>query len=634
MQNDGEYMTLVKFGGKYYIVNNNCSLTEVNYDEATRTVEVDDPMLWKIQKNIPNGHIYFNSTEAGFDDRQIASDWYRRYLDPSSGTGYLEETNKQGAGHVDIDAGTVHTAHGVTYYEHHITNRTNVENSTTVSIDNTSTDDSMLYNIYHGDRNGNNYLGVVANPDGTLRLAGQQSSSNAAVFVFATPTKVKELDWKKHTVDHIDISINGTANVSIPLAYGKYYGSTAGDQEAPILTISDNIKIELSKDQMVDQNQLLIKAEDMKRATISAARADNGKELDDAFYITGYSGNVANGNSNDQVRIEGSFLVADLRGKDYENVDEERYKNNSLGYRDRVKEARKNNIVEYTVTVVKPLTYYLIYPGLGQLYDAEGKPLIITVDVAFSASFNYWDENNECPALVNPDGRPDSQTGYSTAEWKSGGIDPSGMSGMDFVLGGNADDQNSPLTALEITKVIMDENGNRIELKAPIQNYFDIYEKKNATNDQKNGVAGLHVEDNLNHPTWQADLRDETIRDGYTYWRTKHVTVDDTGSAITFDFNATDAMYYITERHDEESLPETVTDKDGNEYIYVKTYMETEYVRRGDQYDDKVTYPKPVHVTEDYTRDSGSYASIPEAQASSPIWGGTKERRLPGVLRL
>ena len=71
-------------------------------------------------------------------------------------------------------------------------------------------------------------------------------------------------------------------------------------------------------------------------------------------------------------------------------------------------------------------------------------------------------------------------------------------------------------------------------------------------------------------------------------------------------------MYYITERHDEESLPETVTDKDGNEYIYVKTYMETEYVRRGDQYDNKTEHPKPVHVTEDFTRDCGSYASIPE----------------------
>ena len=40
--------------------------------------------------------------------------------------------------------------------------------------------------------------------------------------------------------------------------------------------------------------------------------------------------------------------------------------------------------------------------------------------------------------------------------------------------------------------------------------------------------------------------------------------------------------------------------------------METEYVRRGDDYDDKTQYPKPVHVTQEYTRENGSYQSIPE----------------------
>ena len=631
MQNSGEYMTLVKYEGKYYIVNNDCSLTEVNYDEATKTVGVEDPMLWTVNRNNPNGHIYFNSTEVGFDWRQIASGWYRRYLDPSSATAFLEETNGNGPGHVDIDAGDKHTAHGVTYLEHHVTDRTNVENATTVSIDNTLTGDSSLYKIYHG----NSYLGVVSNGDGTFRLAGQQSGENAAEFLFASPTEVKSVDWKQHTVDHIDISIAGTANVSVPLAYGKYYGSTEGDKEEPILTVDDNMKVELSEAQMVDPGQLRITADDMKRATITATRADNGRPIDNAFYVTGYSGNVRNGTSNDQVRIEGSFLVADLRGTEYESINADSYKNNYGGYRDNVNTARKNNTVEYTVTVVKALTYNLIDPELGQLYDADGNPLTVTVDVAFSASFNYWDSENECPALVNPDGGPNSQTGYSTAAWQAGGIDPSGMSGMDFVLGGNADDPNSPLTALEITKVIMDENGNRIELKVPVTNYFDIYEKKNATKEQKNGVAGLHVVDNLNQPEWHADSRDATIRDGYTYWRTKRVTVDETGSSIVFDFNATDAMYYIVEKHDEESLPQIVMDKAGNEYVYVKTYFETEYVRRDDEagthdeYSNKTLHPQAMHLTEDYTRASTgdyAYASIPEVAGKFTKLDGTQKK--------
>ena len=622
MQDNGQYMALVKHNGKYYIVNNDGSLTEVEYDEATKKVKVDDPMLWTINKNNPNGHIYFNSAEAGFNNLQTASDWYRRYLDPTSESGWLEETNKSGPGHVDIDEGDQHYAENAGWYwEHHITDRSIVENKTTVSIDNTSTGDSTLYNIYHGDKNGSNYLGVVTNTDGSLRLAGRQSGDNAAEFVFASPTEVKSVDWVNHTVDHIDISIAGTASVSVPLAYGKYYGSTAGDAEAPVLTVSDNIKIELSEEQMVDREQLRITAEDMKGATITAARADNGQPIDDAFYITGYSGNVANGTSNDQVRIEGSFLVADLRDTEYEHVNTFYYQNfhtwdmyNPNDYTRNVNQARKNNTVEYTVTVVKPLTYNLIDPELGQLYDADGEPLTVTVDVAFSASFNYWDSRNECPAV-------NGKTGFGGAAWTNGGIDPSNISGMDFVLGGNAEDPNSPLTALEITKVIMDEEGNRIELKDPVVNYFDIYEKKDATNDQKNGVAGLHVVDSLNHPEWQADPRDAAIRDGYEFWRTKRVTVDESGSAIVFDFDASDAMYYIVEKHDDESLPDTIMDKDGNEYAYDKTYFETEYVRRDneegthDEYSNKSLHPHAMHITEEYTRDSTggyAYASIPE----------------------
>lgn len=127
--------------------------------------------------------------------------------------------------------------------------------------------------------------------------------------------------------------------------------------------------------------------------------------------------------------------------------------------------------------------------------------------------------------------------------------------------------------------------------------------------------------DTLNHPEWQADSRDATIHNGYIYWRTKKVTVDDSGSAIVFDFNATDAMYYIVEKHDEESLPETVEDKAGNEYVYEKTYFETEYVRRDDdngthdEFSNKTLHPQAMHITEEFTRDSSgdnAYASIPE----------------------
>ena len=572
MQDNGQYMTLVKYNDKYYIVNNDGSLTEVQYDDATKTVEVDDPMLWNVNQNNPNGHIWFNSRETGFEWRQTASDWYRRYLDPSVSGAITEEnssnvnvvydyTNQDGsvANHIDRNGSRTRA----------------LESQTAVNIYDDPNDDKDTYKIYHGAWNaGQNYLGVELDENGVpARLVGQKNISDAAEFVFASPTAVKAPNYLTHTVDHIDVSIEGSANVSIPLAYGNYYGEH-GDSEAPIKVVSANTKLELSKDQMVDPSQLKITSDDMKRATITAVRADTGETLDDAFYITGFSGNVHTSLSADQVRIEGSFLVADLRGTEYETIDGGRYSQNAT-YRNNVRTARLDNKVEYTVTVVKPLTYNLVDPDLGQLYDEDGNAITVTVDVAFSASFDYWDNGNECPAVhyASTDGE---------AAWRAGGVDSSNLSGMDFVLGGDAENPDSPLVALEITKVIMDEEGNRIELRSPVTNYFDIYEKRNATNNEKNGVTGLHVVDSLNHPEWESDDRDATIHNGYSYWRTKRLTVDDTGSAVVFDFNATDAMYYIVEKHDEESLPEMVTDRSGEEWTYVKTYIETEYVRRDD----------------------------------------------------
>ena len=625
MQDNGQYMTLVKYNDKYYIVNNDGSLTLVDYDEATKTVEVDDPMMWTVIQNNPNGHIYFNSRETGFDWRQTASDWYRRYLDPSASNAITEE-----------DSDKVTVVYDYTNQDGTVANHINrnsdqtraFENQTAVNIYDDPDDGKETYKIYHGAWNaGNNYLGIAFDENGNpVRLTGQNSIDEAAEFVFALPTAVKAPNYVTHTVDHIDISIEGSANVSVPLAYGNYYGAN-GDDDDPIKTVINNTKIELTKDQMVDPTQLKITAEDLKRVTITTSRADNGQNIDDAFYITGFSGNAHTSLSADQVRIEGSFLTADLRGTQYERIDGNRYATES-DYRQAVRNARLANKVEYTVTVVKPLTYKLIDPELGQLYDEDGEPIIITVDVAFSASFNYWDTGNECPAVhyAATDGE---------SAWRAGGVDSSNLSGMDFVLGGNAEDPNSPLTALEITKVIMDESGNRIELKVPVTNYFDIYEKKNATNDQKNGVAGLHVVDSLNHPQWQADSRDATIRNGYDFWRTKRVTIDESGSAIVFDFNATDAMYYIVEKHDEESLPEIVMDKAGNKYAYVKTYIETEYVRRDneegthDVYSNRDLHPQAMHLTEDYTRDSSgnyAYASIPEVAGKFTQLDGTQKK--------
>ena len=610
-------IVLVKYGDDYYVVNNDGSLAKAEYNEHANTVTMSDPMMWKVEDH----HVYFNSTEVGFDGTQQGSDWYRRFLDPSASGGWTEE-NRENIGDEHFVLGPEHSAEidgrRVTWHESRIQNRpTNVESATSVNVNGDGTGPYSISN------DSGSYLGIALDSNGKPdHLTGGKGSDAAAEFYFATPTDVNSSCYLKNTVNHIDISIAGVANVSVPLAYGNYYGPQ-GDKADPIKTVTSNTKIDLGESAMEDPSeQLRITADDIKRATITTTC--NGTDINDAFYITGYSGNVANGLSNDQVRIEGSFLCADLRGTEYETVDKNLY-NTDQAYKNAVNEARLAHKVEYTVTVIKTLTYNLVDPVVGQLYDEGGQPITVPIDVAFSASFTYWDDTtfgNECPAV-----RWSSADGENA--WKAGGIDSSDWSGMDFKLGGNADDEKSPLVALEITKVVMDDKGNNIKLKYPVTNYFDIYEKKGASAQAINGdLTGLHVVDDNNHPAWVPDSRDATIHDGYgdAPWRTKHVTVGETGSAIVFDFNATDAMYYIVEKHDADSLPEVVVDKDGKQWTYVKTSIETEYVSRGDAYSDKTQHPNAMHVTEDFTRDSGSYASIPEVAGKFKTMQGVEKK--------
>ena len=598
-----QQMILVKDGTRYYIVNNDATLTEVGYDSATGTVSVIEPMLWTFEGSGNNRHIYFNSEATGFGTNQLASDYYRRYLDPTASTathnGYTEE-NKD----VSVSLGDYYPAQwwnqdtGTYVSNNYVSNRNTALNETTLTYDEGS----------HAIHQGNTYFAIERDDDGKpVRLVGQEGSAGAATFEFAEASELPNGFHLVNAVNHIDISIKGTAKVDVPLAYGSYYGPNGAAGPA-IKVVDDNEKLELGEAQMVDPTQLGVTADDMKRATISASSPSN-PELNDAFYITGFSQNTGTAYSTPQVRIEGKFLVADVpadqmyNGHSLRNVDGNLYDGQGWwgtgrdwNYVNAVRAARLANKVTYTVTVIKTLQYYLVDPELGQLYDSEGNPIIVPVDVAFSASFNYWDDENsanggnECPPI------------QGNSDWKAGDIPNHDLSGMDFKLGGDAEDPNSPLLALEITKVIQDVNGNRIALKTPVTNTFEIHRSTTA---RKNGVRDINV-DEYKTPV------DDGIYEGYSPLHDKKITVGEQGMALVYDYNVTEGMYYIVEKSDNENLPKTITDTNDNEWKYVKTYIETEYVRRGDKYDDKVEYPNPMHVSQDYTTADGEYKSVPE----------------------
>ena len=623
---DGQQvMVLVKDDNRYFIVNNDASLTEVGYDQATNSVIVTEPMLWTSETtNDGNRHLYFHSEATGFGGDLIASDYYRRYLDPNSDSGWLQEQNKDSSAssYVTVTFDYRFQNQGEWIEANHIADpngRVAPLNATNLNIDGSG-------RISHRNSDGTSgkYFAIERDEAGTpVRLTNQDGADGATQFIFATASKVPSGLHLDNAVNHIDISIQGDAQASVPLAYGNYYNAD-GDL---VLTVSadNSVKLELTHDCVVNPEDLKITEEDMKRATITA-RDKNGNEINDAFYITGFSGNASTDISAVQVRVEGRFLCADLRGTQWEHIEGWRYDGYfdwngwhgpDRNYVNTVRWQRLQNKVDYTVAVVKTVEYKLVHPDYGQLYDDEGHPLTIAVDAAFSGGFNYWDEKgktdrnsgNECPPIQNNN------------DWRQGDIPSHDLSGMDFVLNGNTDMDEPPVVAIEIMKTILDDKGNPIQVQSALTSTFDVYQNKKA---DRNSVAGMDVE------AYNGDDQKEQYADvykGYERAFTKTTTIPEgESSAIVYSWNAPDGMYYVQERSDVNSLPQTIIDKNGDEWTYEKTYIKTEYVRRGDQYDDTTAYPDPMHISKTYMDRGEEYKSSPEVAGRFTTLDGRSKR--------
>ena len=545
----GTHIMLAKIDEYYYIVNNDGTLTSVEYIEATNQVKVENPMMW----TYTGTNLYHNSNAVDFDGSMIASDYYYKYIDPSTGTGISEDnddnTTREIAGYKEVD--------GVRVPYYRIVSGTRQMQPQS----------ALTYTNRHlKSSNGDYYIGVTEE-NGVLKLAGGRDSDHAVEILFASPTAVLPVDSRNHTVSHIDISIEGTSEVDVPLAYGKYYNAN-GEQ---ILEVSSNKTVSLTKE------GIGISTDDMKKATIVAYTKDadgHAVPIDNAFYITGYSANAATEYSTPQVRIEGSFKVANLPVTDQD-----------WGH-------RLNNKIYYSVTAVKPVTFDLIDPELGQLYDADGNKLTI-IDVAFSASFDYWDERNECPPVK-----------WDSYWWPQGNI--SAGSGMDFVLGGDAEQAGSNIVAIEITKLVVDEKGNRIKpsTSTPVNNSFEIWQDADG---DPNSVIGMGIDGkpiNVNYGD-------------YVNLHSKNIKVGVDGIGLVYDYDVTQGMYYI--REDPNSVRDDIVDTDGNHWEYAGTRIETESPWRDDSANDG-----KYHVSGIYTKDAGTYNAVPEVLGNySDINGNT-----------
>lgn len=600
--NGGDYAVIIKdkTNNKYYAVQHEGDLVEVEYNERENVagVTLDYPFVWtytSAQDGLDgNGTGYkeedshpdyepFNlripyEARAYNPETQLAEGFYYKYINPRTSTGLYSESQPNDHWHK--------WECGIRY-----------ENHTIYGIGwNGQTQEST------GD-----YLGADFE---TKKIFGTREADKAATVFLAKIENVPTWNSNHETVSHIDIAMEGTAAMTYPLPYGIYYDENGNE----VLTVKEDNKITLQLEEEVP-----VSVEDLKETgTVKAFDKDN-KELDDAFYIKGYSTNEQNDHSHNQkqVRLEGSFKVTTLpeytgSGRSNDNPDR--------------KAKRLENQVYYEVSTTKSVTFTLKYKATSNdddsssddgsstaitLCDISGKPLTITAPVTLTDRFSYWDPKNECPPLQKDFEEKYSAWYYWNGEitrarslddiksrnynnWQEGAIIdndwtftedlPSyiGDTGMDFRLGGV-----EGKLAVEIVKVIEDENGNHIHPNQDITNSFNIWynEEGNPVDVEKTGVPEPIKSEDIGYV-------------GYSEHSSMDITVGEDGFGVYYKYDMTPGMYYVGEVSDpmtERKANWAITDKDGTEWTYKNTRVETEYVWRDNEYTNK------KHVAEGYS---------------------------------
>ncbi len=507
------YAIVVHHEGEWYSVNNDGSLIPANYDPETNFVEMEYPLTWEYLSatNADNEpHILrIPNVATGFYGNQLPSGYLYRYISPMSATGIDQDRD-------NTDDRKAYCGIRYKASEHKL-----------VAINQQGHE--------------SDYMGVTTGSDGTLHLKGNETSATAAEIYFAEirsvpqPPTGNNSTHNDHTVNHIDIGVKGVSKLKVRVDLGNYY-----DKNGILIytATEDNHFIEMTN-VPVD-----VDTDDIKRAKISAYTKDtNGvkSEIKNAFYISGYSQNEKNSISNNQVRIEGSFKVADLPS--IENADNIQA----------VREARKAKRIYYTVETTKDLTFNLVYDG-KVLYQNEA-PVQVTIPVTLSASFDYWDSHNECPPLTWPEYRNNWPQGYICGQ----GYD---MTGMDFILGAEVVQEDNP--AIRITKYIQNNKNQQIKTLENHTIDVDIY---------------YNSEGNANYVNSKITDFDGTgtLIENYHNLYQKTVTVGGSGMGSIIDYDINPGMVYIHE--DEGSVDQTITDINGIHYQYDHTEIHTEWTK-------------------------------------------------------
>ena len=544
---------------KYYVVQNDGSLAEAKYNPGSNTIEMDYPIMWTYTSAhdgiADNGldreydqylgnepyNLRITADARKYDDNQLAIGYFYRYISPNNPSGVETESS-------DSDHGSFKWNNGLRY----------------------DNNNHRLYGItWNNSANRFDITKYIGADFDNLHITGNNEQNAAASVYLAQITVVPGQSADNETVSHIDIAIKGNGVLDVPLAYGDYYNA----EGQVILTVSADNNITLHLKQNVDIDKY-----DIMGASLHAYDED-GNELNDAFYITGYSANQQNEHSPVQVRMAGSFKV-DTLGKYPSQGWWDRSNEN-----ERWRQRRLQNQVYYRISAEKEVKFYFIDEdqNIPQLYDRYGNKLTVNAIVNMSAGFSYWNKDNECPPLLEdfeekyPWINQGHAPGTNKEAWENGAIiDNSngypGDSGMDFVLG-NVSDSTGKVFAVEIVKIIEDPAGARIHPNSGIKNDFKLFRNPNGS---PASVANLAIYPNS---VQSSDIN----YSGYSWFRDHSIVVGQDGIGVLYDYDVRKGMYYISE----ESGPFTnnganavITDIDGTKWKYKETRVETEYVWR------------------------------------------------------
>ena len=602
----GRYMLIAVVDGERYIILNDGTLKKAESFTDT-TVDVDFPMAWMYM----NGdHLVHRADAVDYNSDKLASAFYWRYLDANKANALSEDTRDNTLRENNPE---VIQANGRLIYPW-----------TKIKYD------PIEHTISNNTDNGPTYYIGVEGSNGELHVTGLNDREHAAEIYMAeitanTSDERMQVGAKYNTVNHIDIEVEGYANVTVPLRNGVYYYKDGNTVKSFEVTAQNPVGVKY-------EGKVPVTREDIKTARVVAYVKDGNvdKVRPDLFYIAGYSANDATDLSTNQVRIEGVYKVADLSHvtltqEQLNSLTEEQRthlkRNDDRTYNldiltqgfgdgnenDFIRKLRLDNRVYYSVSTEKLVNFDMKYEGkqlYASYYDAmnpsDNNKLKAQAMITLSASFDFWDNGNECPPIYWTPANRYGETKVQYNYWKAGDIIVSVSSnntmgiGMDFELGDKNQGQTGTLSA-QITKYIVDRTGNRIHPNAPTENTFHVYWNQSIVDSQN--VQGKNVGAYQN---W------EFTPSGYENIHDKRMTVGTEGTGTIYDYDVKPGMLYIAEDHSENRLARNIVDQDGKKWKYVETRLETEYVWRDDG-----CYGMN-HVSKNYTTADANYNSNPE----------------------